>query len=165
MRSPVTSCPRKRSGYKRRPSQRRRRSPRKSKRRRSYSSDEDFSPPPSDDQLLRNVNSAISMPDAEDSPSQESPQSTEEVLDPELCDDASDGSDVTWTPSIDDEDSDDELDLEDKLLSGRRYLFGTMMSPSHSTRSTQISNLDTRRRLKRSRREYSVNTTTYLQEQ
>ena len=95
MPRPVTSRPRKRSGYKRRPSQRRRRSPRKSKRSRSHSSDEDFSLPPSDDELLRNVNSGISMPDAEDSPSLESPQSTEELVDPELCDDASDGSDVT----------------------------------------------------------------------
>ena len=60
---------------------------------------------------MRNVNSGIALSDPECSPSQESSPSTDKVVDPELCDDASD---ETWTPSIDDEESDDDLDLEDK---------------------------------------------------
>jgi hypothetical protein len=57
------------------------------------------------------VNSGIAD---EDSLSHESTHSTDEVLDPEICDDGSDESDVTWTPSIDDDDSDEDLDLEDR---------------------------------------------------
>ena len=113
MPRPITSAPRKRSGYKR-PTHKRRRSPRKSRRSTSHSSDEDFSPPPSEDEVLRNVNSGIAVPDDEDSLSHESTHSTYKVLDPEICDDGSDESDVTWTPSINDDNSDEDLDLEDR---------------------------------------------------
>ncbi len=79
------------------------------KSRRSESSESDYSP--SDDDVLHNLNSGVAMsPSSEQSPSQESTISTDEVVDHELTDDASDGSDVTWTPSIDGEESDEDLD-------------------------------------------------------
>jgi hypothetical protein len=105
----LKSRPSKRIGYKRRVSPQRR----KLKSRRSESSESDYSP--SDDDVLHNLNSGVAMsPSSEHSPSLESTISTDEVVDPELADDASDGSDVTWTPSIDGEESDEDLDLDDK---------------------------------------------------
>lgn len=86
----------KRIGYKRRQSPRRRK---KSKQRTSVSSDEDCSV--SDEDVLHNVNSAVAAtPPSERGPSHVSTDSTPENEDPEVEDDFSDGSDVTWTPSI-----------------------------------------------------------------
>jgi hypothetical protein len=76
-------------------------------------SDDNYSP--SDDDVLHNLNSGAALsPTSHQSPSHDSTSSNEEDIDTELADDPSDGSDDTWTPSIDGEDSDEELDLDDK---------------------------------------------------
>ena len=75
-------------------------------------SDESYSP--SDDNVLRNLHSGIPPSPSERSSSQESSTSTDELAYRELRDDASDSSDETWTPSLDGEESDEDMDLEDK---------------------------------------------------
>ena len=66
-------------------------------------SDESYSP--SDDDALRNLNSGIPPSPSERSSSQELSTSADELAYRELLDDASDGSNETWTPSLDGEES------------------------------------------------------------
>ena len=110
MPRPVKSgSSKRRIGYKRRVSPRRR----KANRRPSVSSDENYSD--SDEDVLHNLNSGVDLsPTSQSSPSHDSTSSDEEVDQPEPADDSSDGTDETWTPSIDGEESDEELDLDDK---------------------------------------------------